>query len=246
MAREEQLSRAFVDLADTLVSDYDVTDLLHSLAEHSVGLLDAASAGILLTDQRGKLQLLASSSEQTRLLELFQLQAAEGPCLDAFSTGQMVAIPDLADTADRWPKFTPAALTAGYAAVHALPLRLRTETIGALNLFTATPGALPEDELRVAQALADVATIGILQERSITRSEVLIEQLQGALNSRIIIEQAKGVLAAWGRIDPDEAFNRLRHYSRSTNTRLAKVAHDIVDGNLLPNALLGQNVQRPG
>ncbi len=247
MAREQELTGAFVDLADTLVSDYDVADLLHSLAEHCVSLLDAASAGILLTDQRGTLQLLASSSEQTRLLELFQLQSAEGPCLDAFDSGRMVVVPDLAAEAARWPKFAPAALQAGYVGVHALPLRLRSETIGALNLFTTNPVAFPDDDLRVAQALADVATIGILQERAIARSEILIEQLQGALNSRIIIEQAKGVLAASAGIDTDEAFRRLRDYSRSTpNARLAQVARAIVEGTLRVDALLArQPKQRP-
>jgi transcriptional regulator with GAF, ATPase, and Fis domain len=232
MAREQQLTDAFVGLADTLVSDYDVTDLLHSLADHCVELLHAAAAGILLTDQRGNLQLMASSSEQARLLELFVLQAEEGPCLDAFNTGSLVAVPDLSAATERWPRFAAAAATAGYASVNALPLRLRDQTIGALSLFITTAAALPEADLRVAQALADVATIGILHERAIARSEVLIEQLQGALNSRIVIEQAKGVVAVHLRVDMNEAFDRLRSYARSTNTRLTDVARALVDGTL--------------
>jgi transcriptional regulator with GAF, ATPase, and Fis domain len=232
MAREQQLTDAFVDLADTLVSDYDVTDLLHSLAEHCVDILGAAAAGILLSDQRGSLQQMASSSERARLLELFQLQTNEGPCLEAFSTGSLVAVPDLAAAADRWPRFAAGAAEAGYAGVHALPLRLRTDTIGALNLFTTTSGPLPATDLRVAQALADVATIGILQERAIARSEVLVEQLQGALNSRITIEQAKGVLATHANIGMDEAFARLRSHSRATNTRLTQIATNLINGTL--------------
>ncbi|HEX3813542.1 MAG TPA: GAF and ANTAR domain-containing protein [Mycobacteriales bacterium] len=237
LAREQQLTKAFVQLADTLVSDYDVTDLLHGLSEHCVDLLQASSAGLLLTDNRGNLQLLASSTEATRLLELFQLQTDEGPCLDCFRTGKPVEVPDLAAAVDRWPRFTPAALDNGYAAVHALPLRLRTETIGALNLFGATTGSIPADDLRVAQALADVATIGILQERAIHHSEIIIEQLQGALNSRIIIEQAKGVLAQQANIDMDEAFRRLRSQSRKTNTRLTMVARDLIEGTLDASAI---------
>jgi transcriptional regulator with GAF, ATPase, and Fis domain len=232
MAREQQLTNAFVGLADTLVSDYDVTDLLHSLADHCTDLLHAVAAGILLTDQRGNLQLMASSSEQARLLELFVLQAEEGPCLDAFNTGSLVAVPDLSAATERWPRFAAAAAAVGYASVNALPLRLRDQTIGALSLFIGTTQALPEADLRVAQALADVATIGILHERAMTRSEVLIEQLQGALNSRIVIEQAKGVLAAHAGLDMNEAFDRLRSYARSTNTRLAEVARALIDGSL--------------
>jgi transcriptional regulator with GAF, ATPase, and Fis domain len=232
MTREHTLTDAFVELADTLVSDYDVTDLLHNLAERCVELLQAAASGILLSDQRGSLHLMASSTEQARLVELFVLQTAEGPCLDAFRTGAPVAAPDLAAAADRWPRFTAAAAAAGYAGSHAFPLRLRDDTIGALNLFTSTAGALPAADQRVARALADVATIGILQERAIARGELLIEQLQGALTSRIVIEQAKGILTAHADIDMDEAFARLRHYSRSTNTRLTDVARSLIDGTL--------------
>jgi transcriptional regulator with GAF, ATPase, and Fis domain len=187
--------------------------------------------GLLLTDNRGNLQLLASSTEATRLLELFQLQTDEGPCLDCFRTGNPVAVPDLAAATDRWPRFTPAALDNGYAAVHALPLRLRTETIGALNLFSTTTDSIPADDLRVAQALADVATIGILQERAIHHSE-------------LIIEQAKGVLAQQANIDMDEAFRRLRRQSRKTNTRLTTVARRLIEGELDATAIAADPLRR--
>jgi transcriptional regulator with GAF, ATPase, and Fis domain len=242
--RENALTRAFVDLADTLVSDFDVADLLHSLVKHCVTLLDADAAGLLLSDQRGGLQVLASSSEQARLLELFQLQADEGPCLHCFRTGAAVSVPDLSVGSDRWPRFAGAASTAGYASVHALPLRLRSEIIGALNLFGTKPGSLPQGDLDVAQALADVATIGILQERAIHNREVVVEQLQGALNSRVVIEQAKGLLAEAGSIDMDAAFTALRQTARRTNSLLAQVARDLVDGKLEPRVVLGSQTLR--
>ena len=232
MAREKELAVAFVDLADTLVSDYDVADLLYRLVEHSVRLLDVAEAGLLLTDQRAGLHVMASSDEKTKLLELFQLQADEGPCLECYHSGQPVAVTDLTNEIERWPSFAPAAIAEGYAAVHAFPLRLRENTIGALNLFSTHPGDLPADDRHVAQALADVATIGILQERAAHHSETLVGQLEGALTSRVIIEQAKGVLAERGGVDIDEAFRRLRGHARRTNSRLAQVAHDVIDGRL--------------
>lgn len=247
MAREEQLTDAFVHLADTLVSDYDVTELLHSLAETCVTVLEVAAAGILLTDQRGSLQLMASSSEQSRLLELFQLQTDDGPCLEAFSTGRVVAVSDLSAAAGRWPAFVPAAAAAGFRGVHAVPMRLRSDTIGALNLFAgAKTGELSDSDIRLAQAMADVATIGILQERAISRSEVLIEQLQGALNSRIVIEQAKGILAEHAGIGMDEAFTRLRSQSRSTNTRLADLARRLIVGELDPGSITAQRLPAGG
>jgi transcriptional regulator with GAF, ATPase, and Fis domain len=246
VGRENELTRAFVDLADTLVGDFDVADLLHILVKDCVTLLDADAAGLLLSDQRGGLQVLASSSEQARLLELFQLQADEGPCLECFRSGEPVTVSDLSDATDRWPKFTSAAASAGYAAVNAMPLRLRKEVIGALNLFGTEPGSLSEEDLGVAQALADVATIGILQERAIHNREIVVEQLQGALNSRIVIEQAKGLLAEAGRLDMDAAFVALRHMARRTNTLLAQVARDLVEGRLQPTAVLAERVPSPG
>ncbi|MGI8868012.1 MAG: GAF domain-containing protein [Mycobacteriales bacterium] len=228
--REARIAETFVTLADTLVFDYDVVDLLTTLAQRCVELLDAAAAGIMLADQRGGLMTAASSSEAARLLELFELQVKEGPCLDCFSTGTPTVSRDLGSDA-RWPRFRAAARADGFASVSALPLRLRDQVIGALNLFHTESGGLDETGERTGQALADVAVIGILQERSIRRSEVLTEQLQTALNSRITIEQAKGILAERGAgLDMDAAFNALRGYARAHQRRLSQLATEVVEG----------------
>lgn len=226
---EIQLADVFVEMADTLVDDFDVIDFLHVLTERCVQVLGISAAGLLLADQRGTLQVVAASSERTRLLELFQLQTDQGPCVDCFHTGQPVSVPDL-PSAGRWPRFTTAAAEVGFAAVHAVPMRLRDEVIGAMNFFDTNPGALDEGKLRVGQALADVATIGLLQHRAIHRRDVVTEQLQTALSSRILIEQAKGVLAERLHLDVAEAFALLRHGARSRNRRLSELAQAIVDG----------------
>ena len=238
--REARLLAAFVQLADTLVDDYDVVDLLHQLALDCVEILNVAAAGLLLSSQRssGDLQVLASSNEQTRLLELFQVQTNEGPCLDCVRTGETVLVPDLAAAIQRWPHFAPQALREGFSRVHAVPLRLRRETIGALNLFGRLPGPIPEQDLLVARALADTATIGILQERAIRRGEILTEQLESALHSRIVIEQAKGLLAHAGDLDMDQAFQALRGYARSHSIRLSHIAHQLVTATLDPALIL--------
>ena len=231
--REDRVSRAFVALADSLVDDYDIIDLLDQLTAHCVSLLAADSAGVLLGDARRELRVVASSSEDAQTMDLLQLQSDQGPCLDSYQSLTQVRIPDLADAADRWPAFvTMVERHGGYRSVHAIPLRLRGQAIGALNLFHRNPGALPEPDLALAQALADVATIGILSERSIRHGEVLAEQLQTALNSRVVIEQAKGVIAHSLGIAVDTAFERLRRYSRTNNRRLAEVAREIIDGRL--------------
>lgn len=229
--RESSLVTAFVQLADTLVADYDVVELAQQLVEDCVRLLDASAAGLLVGDPRFGLQVLASTSEQTQLLELFQVQANTGPCLQAYRTGRQVLVEDLAKQSS-WPDFTEHAVREGFQAVFAIPLRLRADRIGALNLFRTQPGMLSDADLRVAQALADVATIGILQQRILARSEVVNEQLQTALNSRIVIEQAKGVLAERGELDMDQAFTLLRKQSRRSNRRLVDVATAIVNGDI--------------
>src|SRR5579859_4795482 len=226
----ELLSDAFVEFADTMVADFDVIDYLHLLTQRSVQLLDASAAGVLLADPRGELRMVAASTEAVRVLELFQLQNDQGPCLDCFRTGQPVAVADLAAAGQTWPQFAAAAREAGFAAVHALPMRLRAQIIGALNLFRATPGAISHEDLRVGQALADVATIALLQERSLRRSEILHEQLQGALISRVTIEQAKGKLAERLGLDMDRAFALLRAYARDHNLRLSDLAQGFIDG----------------
>lgn len=231
--REQQLADVFVELADTLVDDFDVIDFLHLLSGRCVSLLDVSAAGLLLTDQRGTLRVLAASSEETRLLELFQLQSDQGPCLDCFRSNRPVAVADLTgpDALRRWPRFAAEARRIGFASVHALPMRLRDEIIGALNLFGSRPGPLGDGTLAIAQAFADVATIGLLQARLIRRGETLAEQLQTALNSRILIEQAKGVIAERRNINIDDAFNQLRRAARERNRRLSDLAAEVVMGS---------------
>jgi GAF domain-containing protein len=237
------LSETFVELADTMVVGFDVIDFLHMLTDRSVRLLDASEAGLLLADPRGELRVVAASSERARLLELFQIQSDQGPCLDCFRTGQPVAVADLGAATRRWPRFAPAAQEAGFAAVQALPMRLRDQIIGALNLFRATPGVFDLADMRVGQALADVATISLLNERSLRRSETLNEQLQTALNSRVTIEQAKGKLAERMQLDMDQAFSVLRRYARTRNVRLSDLARAFVDGS---EALPGLEEPRSG
>ena len=227
-----KLAERFVSLADTLVDDYDVVELLSRLVTTSVELLDVTAAGLLLLDRSGTLHPMASSNEDARLLELFQLQNEEGPCLDSVRSGAVVDVPDLNDSLSRWPRFSRAALDRGFRSVHAVPLRLRDEHIGGLNLFSAEQPPLTGADHRVAQALADVATIAILQQRSISLAGVLAEQLQSALNSRIVIEQAKGVLAESGNLEMNDAFEALRAHARSSNQRLSDVAQELVTRKL--------------
>ncbi|TQJ02267.1 GAF and ANTAR domain-containing protein [Amycolatopsis cihanbeyliensis] len=236
---DDRLIETFVELADTMVDDFDVIDFLHLLVDRCVELLSVDAAGLLLADQHGKLQLIATSNEQARLLELFQLQNDDGPCLDAFATGSRVGDPGLTRASGRWPRFATAATTAGFTAVDAFPMRLRNEVIGALNLFRARPGELAGSSLRTAQALVDVATIGLLQERSIRHQEVLTEQLQAALNSRVLIEQAKGLLAERLGVDMEGAFAALRGYARGHNLKLRDVAGAVVAGQTSTDALVG-------
>jgi transcriptional regulator with GAF, ATPase, and Fis domain len=207
-----------------------VIDFLHVLTDRSVQLLGVSAAGLLLADPRGELRVVAASSEAARLLELFQLQNDQGPCLDCFRAGQPVTAADLDAEAQRWPRFTAAARQSGFAAVQALPMRLREHVIGALNLFRATSGAFDPADVRVGQALADVATISLLHERSMRHSDTLNEQLQTALNSRVIIEQAKGKLAERLGVDMAQAFSILRDTARNRNLRLSDLAQAFIDG----------------
>ncbi|GAA4456028.1 GAF and ANTAR domain-containing protein [Phytohabitans houttuyneae] len=225
----ERLARVFVEVADTLVDEFDLIDFLHMLTDRTATLVDAAAVGLLLADQRGQLEFLAASDENAKLLELFQVQNKEGPCLDAFHTATPVVNADLADATSRWPRFAPRATAAGFRSVHAFPLRLRSQVIGALNVFGREPGpSLRDFDVPIVQALADIAAIGLLQERAIRRGELLTEQLQGALNSRIIIEQAKGAVAQARAVSVDEAFALIRAYSRAHNRRISDIAHTIV------------------
>jgi GAF domain-containing protein len=237
MTREERLGRTFVELADTLVDDFDVVDLLSLVAERCVELLDASAAGLLLSDGRGSLHLMAATSEAGELLELFQIQSDEGPCLDCFRSGAPVLADDLAADGARWPRFSPVACGAGFRAAHAVPLRLRSDVIGALNLFRVEPGGLARPDLTTAQALADAATIAVLQHRAARAARELTDQLRTALGSRIAIEQAKGVIAEREDVDMAEAFALLRGYARSNGRLLTEVAQEIIDGTIPPAAL---------
>jgi GAF domain-containing protein len=236
MQPEQRLAGAFVELADTLVDDFDLIDFLHRLTELCVELLEVAAVGILLADPAGHLQPVAASSEQARLLELFQLQSEEGPCLECYATGEAIVIQDLAMDPGQWPAFADSAIAAGFTGLVALPMRLRVQRVGAMNLFTnhvtADQGSgLDVRSWTIGQALADVATIGILGHRAAREHELLAQQLQTALNSRVIIEQAKGMLAERGRMPMDRAFVLMRAYARSSNQKLIGVAQAIVDGD---------------
>ncbi|WP_216896639.1 GAF and ANTAR domain-containing protein [Nocardia alni] len=236
--RETTLTSALVRLVDTLVVEYDPVDLTQDLVETSIELLDADAAGLLLTDGRGELQVLASTSEETRLLELLQVQAAAGPCLQTFRTGEQVRIADLDSVAEQWPAFTDRARQQGYRSMCALPMRLRNDRIGTLNLFSRRVGALDDEQLRIAQALADFATIGILHARVLADSLTVNEELNHALNSRVIIEQAKGMLAERGNLSMDIAFQRLRGFARDNNRRLADLARAVVDRTITVDAIV--------
>jgi GAF domain-containing protein len=237
MPREAMLARTFVELADTLVADFDVVELLTLLADRCVDVLDVDAAGLMLVAPDGDLRVMASSSEAMRVLELFELQSKEGPCLDCFRTGQPVVNQDLATVDGRWPRFAVEALAAGFHSVHALPMRLRGTVIGALNLFHIEPGAMRQTDIESAQALADVATIAILQHRATLEAQHLNEQLNHALNSRVVIEQAKGMVAHREGLNMEQAFATLRNHARNHNLRLADVARDVIAGTLTAAAL---------
>lgn len=236
--REQAVSAALVELADTLVVDFDIADFLHTLAVRCVELLDVHAAGVMVTDQRGHLRVMASSSERAHLLELFEVESDEGPCLECFATGQPVSDTDLSVVDTRWARFSHRAGQAGFAAVHAVPMRLRDEIIGVLNLFSTQTGSLTADDAFLGRALANVTTIGLLQQRAINHRDMVTEQLQGALNSRVVIEQAKGVLFERLKLDMHDAFATLRGYARRTNRRLSDVARDVIDDRLDTAVLL--------
>jgi GAF domain-containing protein len=236
----DRVARVFVEVADTLIDEFDLIEFFQMLTTRTADMLDASPVGLLIADQRGRLEFMAASDESVEHLELFQAQNQEGPCLDAYRQGRPVVNEDLAEAAARWPSFAPLAAAAGFRSVHAFPLRLRTDRIGALNVFSASVGGrLEHSDIQVVQALADVAAIGLLQERAIRRGEILTEQLQGALNSRIIVEQAKGALAQARGISVDEAFELLRAHSRNHNQRLVDIASAIVTDRASLSTMFG-------
>ncbi|MFD6156380.1 GAF and ANTAR domain-containing protein [Nocardia sp. NPDC060256] len=238
MSRERRLVEAFVQLADSLVEDYDPVDVVQELLDRAVDLLPVDTAAVLLAGQDGELKVLASTSEATRWLELLQIQAQDGPCVQSYRGSERVIVEDLEQARDRWPAFAKQALLDGFRSVYALPLRLRMDRVGALNLFSAGEEHLTEDDLLVGQALADIASIAILQARLLADHKTVNGQLQLALQSRIVIEQAKGMLAAHGDLDPEAAFNALRGYARRTRGRLPDLARAVVDRTIDPGKIL--------
>lgn len=238
MTRESVLTRTLVEMADTLVGDFDVVDILTLLADRCVEVLEVEAAGVMLAAPGGQLRVMASSSEAMRVLEVFELQAKEGPCLDCHRTGRAVVNQDLDAGDGRWPRFAAEAVDAGFHSAHALPMRLRDTVIGALNLFRTGTGEMGSADLEVAQALADVATIAILQHRAASEAQVLNEQLTHALNSRVILEQAKGMVAERLDLDMERSFATLRNHARSNNLRLGDLAQSVIDGSLPPSELI--------
>jgi transcriptional regulator with GAF, ATPase, and Fis domain len=236
--RELAVTEAFVSIANSLVEGYDLLDLYLGLTGDCVRLLDIEEAGLLLADSQGILHVMAASSERALALELFQLQRDQGPCLECFREGAAVLVPDLAVEEKRWPQFVDNARSAGFASVHALPMRLRDKVLGALGLFGSSPGRLDERDLALGQALAHVASVALVAERATADSRALTGQLQAALTSRVTLEQAKGILAQSGELEMDRAFAVLRRYARDHNLRLAELAAGLVGRDLRPELLL--------
>lgn len=230
-SREARIVAAFVDLADSLVTDFDVVELFHRLLDHGLPLIGAEAGGLLLHHE-GRLRVVASTSEDMQTLELFELQNTEGPCYDAYIIGRTITVDDLSAAHERWPQFAPRAIGFGWASVHAVPLRLRDETIGALNVFATARRTLTELEAKLIRGLADVATIAVLQQRAVASAHETAGQLEIALDSRVVIEQAKGRISERVGCGADEAFQHLRSYARSRGRRLSDTARAVVDGTL--------------
>ena len=236
MIAPARLMEAFVEMADTLVDEFDLVDFLHHLAEHTAAISGASSVGLLLGDEHHRLNFMAATSTSAEHLELYQLQIHEGPCLDSFRTRQPVIVDDLSQATGRWPAFAPLAVAKGFRSVHAFPMRLRDQVVGALNVFGEAGEQLDEADARVIQALADVATIALLQERALAAAETLTQQLQGALNSRVLIEQAKGVVAQSNDVSVTVAFEQMRRYARQHHVLLTELAKSVTSRDLDPAA----------
>lgn len=239
MNREQQLAGAFVGLADTLADDFDPVVLLDRLAEHCVDLLGADASGVMMATARGGLRTMAVTDDSAALFELFQLQTGQGPCLDCHRTGMPVQAPHLDDHTDRWPQLVPLAVHAGYQAAYALPLRAGKQTIGALGLLLKAPGGLPDDELGLAQALADVATIAVIHYRPTPlRATDIFTGAQTTLATKAAVETAAGMLAEFGDLSLSQAHQALRAYSQHNGSRLGQIAQALVRRDLDPHTVL--------
>jgi GAF domain-containing protein len=238
VTREEQIVSTFVELSDAMVDDFDIVEFLHRVVRRTMELLGCAEVGLLLANTTGRLQVMASSSERSEALELLQSENEEGPCFESYRGSRLVFSEDLEQDRGRWPSFVPAALDRGISSVHAIPMRVRGETIGTLNLFGAEGGQLKGRDVPLGQGMADIAAVAILQERAVREARDVVEQLQHALNSRVLIEQAKGVLAERAHVSVDVAFACVHAYSRAHNRRLSDVARDVVEGRLDDRALM--------
>jgi len=227
--REQRLIDAFLVATGSLVGDYDVVEMLQTLVDEIAGTFALDAAGITLANQERELEVVAATSTRTALLELMQLEAGEGPCVEAFADGE----PRRAGSADemrrRWPSFAAAAEAAGFVSVHSIPLRSREAVLGSMNLFRSEPGALADRDLAAVRALTDVATISILQQRSTDQAARTQEQLRRALDSRVAIEQAKGFLANTHEVEPDVAFSLLRRWARANNVLLQDAARAVTE-----------------
>ncbi len=244
-SREARLNAAFVMVADTLTANYDVVDLLHTLVVECTAIVAATAGGLMLADSLGRLQLVASTDESAELVEVMQLAAGAGPCVDCFATGTAVSVPDIAASGPKWPDFRGAALEQSFQSVHATPMKLRGEVIGTMNLFNVAAGALPPRDAAVVQALADVATIGVLQQRLAAETHIVAEQLQRALDSRVLIEQAKGALSQALNLSMDQAFSALRSYARNHNQPLHAVAQAITSREITAEMLVSESARPP-
>jgi GAF domain-containing protein len=237
MTREQRIVATFVELADTMVADFDVVEFLHRLSLRCVELLDCVEAGLLLADAGGALRVMASSSERSDALDLLQCQNEEGPCFECYQRGRAVFSSDLKSDTGRWPTFSPMAVQKGFRSVQAVPMRVRGEPVGALNLLRDVAGRLADRDMPLAQGMGDIAAIALLQERTVRESRDVVAQLQRALISRVAIEQAKGIVAERAQISVDAAFARLRTHARDHNRRLSDVARQLIDGGLDPAQL---------
>lgn len=234
LKREHAVSAVFVSLADSLVDGRDVMDFYAGLAADCARILDVAWAGVLLGDPEGALQVMAASSQRAHHLECYQVQSQEGPCVDCYRTGATVVVPDLGTETARWPRFAPIAVEAGFVSAHVVPMRLGDTVLGTLGLFGAGAGVLNAADLALAQAFAHVAGVALVVGRAVADKTVLAEQLQTALNSRVVLEQAKGILAQFGALEMDQAFAALRRYSRDHNQQLMQTAQAVASRGLTP------------